>query len=73
MKEFRKYYRCNKCGETIAKSGSKPLMCTSNKLLPVRQICGGIFSVEISLDDVIKQFKDWNYTDEQINDYINKD
>ncbi len=65
-----KYYRCDKCGQMIAKESSKPGICTSSALMPARIICGGSFSKEISKEEVIEQFKKWNYTTEQIDNYF---
>ena len=68
---MKKYFKCNKCGQMIAKESSKPNVCTSSALLPARRICGGGFTVELSKDDVIEQLKKWNYTQERIDEFFN--
>ena len=67
---MEKYFRCNKCGQTIAKESSKPNICTSSSFMPVRRICCGSFTIEISKEEVIEQFKKWNYSEEDINNYF---
>ena len=67
---MEKYYKCNKCGQAIAKSTTKPGVCTSSGMMPVRQICGGGLTTELTKEEVIEQFKEWNYTDEQIEKFF---
>jgi hypothetical protein len=67
---MEKYYRCNKCGQFVAKESSKPSICTSSALMPARRICGGAFSIEISEKEIIEQLKNWGYSSEQIDEFL---
>lgn len=65
-----RYYRCNKCGASIARESSKPSICTSSALMPARRICGGSFTRELTKEEVVEQLKQWNYSDEEIKDFF---
>lgn len=65
-----KYYKCSKCGQSVTNESSKPSMCTSSALMPVRNICGGAFSIELTEEEIIEQLKEWNYSSEQINEFL---
>lgn len=64
------YYKCDKCGQMITKESGKSKMCVSDALMPARRICGGSFTVEISKDDVITQFKMWGLSQERIDEFL---
>ncbi|NJL76041.1 MAG: hypothetical protein HC892_14505 [Saprospiraceae bacterium] len=68
---MERYFKCNKCGQAIARESSKPNVCTSSAFLPVRGICGGGFTFELSKDEVVEQLKKWNYTQERIAEFFN--
>lgn len=68
---MEKYFKCNKCGQMLAKESERPNVCTSSALMPARRICGGSFTVELSKEEVINKFKEWGYTQDRIGDFFN--
>lgn len=59
---YPKYYRCDKCGQYIAKvENEKQLggMCTGFAGYRTSGICGGSFSVKMTEEEYNTQLKEW--------------
>ncbi len=59
-----RYFRCNKCGKTIAKvkEWDHAGMCTIGFIGRTSGICGGGFTIEISKEEYYNQLKEWDQT-----------
>lgn len=69
---MERFYKCNKCGSNITKlkDGEKSPVCTSPALMPVRRVCGGSFTIELSEQEVIEQLVKWNVNDDEIKEFV---
>lgn len=59
---YPKYFRCNKCGQSITKVENEKQMnsmCTSGTSYRVSGICGGGFSNEMTEEEYNAQLKEW--------------
>lgn len=59
---FPKYFRCNKCGQTITKAeypSQVSGMCMANASYRVSGICGGSFTVEMTEEEYNAQIQEW--------------